>query len=61
MSLVACPTCANEVSSQAAICPKCGHPLKSADSVADYSFVVIAGSIILVLLLVFMLMQAKIF
>lgn len=27
MALVKCPTCANDVSSAAASCPACGHPL----------------------------------
>lgn len=28
MALIKCPACSNEVSSAAAACPKCGHPLK---------------------------------
>jgi hypothetical protein len=28
MPLIKCPVCANDVSDQAAVCPKCGHPLQ---------------------------------
>lgn len=31
-NLMPCPSCGQEVSSQAATCPKCGHPLRSAPS-----------------------------
>ena len=30
MSLMICPECGNEVSDQAAACPKCGHPFEAA-------------------------------
>jgi len=30
MALIKCPECSNEVSDQAASCPKCGYPLKAA-------------------------------
>ena len=29
MPLVKCPTCGAEISSEAAACPKCGHPMKA--------------------------------
>jgi hypothetical protein len=29
MALIACPSCSNQVSDQAAACPKCGHPLRA--------------------------------
>lgn len=32
MALINCPECGQEVSDQAAACPKCAHPLKAADS-----------------------------
>ena len=31
-NLIPCPSCGQEVSPQAASCPKCGHPLRSASS-----------------------------
>lgn len=30
MALINCPSCATEVSDQAAACPRCGHPIKPA-------------------------------
>ena len=32
MPLIKCPECGLEVSSEAASCPKCGHPLKARPS-----------------------------
>lgn len=29
MSLIKCPSCGADVSTEAAACPKCGHPLKA--------------------------------
>ena len=29
MALVKCPECGTDVSSEAAACPKCGHPLQA--------------------------------
>jgi hypothetical protein len=31
MALVKCPECSNDVSSAAAACPRCGHPMKEAE------------------------------
>lgn len=33
MALIKCPSCSNDVSPQAAACPKCGHPIASAKPV----------------------------
>lgn len=32
MALIQCPECGTEVSSEAAACPKCGHPLRAKPS-----------------------------
>ena len=32
MALIECPECGSEVSSEAAACPKCGHPLRAKPS-----------------------------
>ncbi|WP_197063063.1 zinc ribbon domain-containing protein [Pontibacillus marinus] len=32
MSLIKCPACDNQVSTQAKSCPQCGHPLKPTPS-----------------------------
>jgi uncharacterized paraquat-inducible protein A len=32
VALIKCPECGTEVSSEAAACPKCGHPLRAKPS-----------------------------
>lgn len=33
MPMTICPTCSNDVSTEAASCPKCGHQFKSAGGI----------------------------
>lgn len=33
MSLINCPACSTEVSTEAASCPKCGHPFKESQPI----------------------------
>jgi len=49
------------VSDKALSCPKCGHQFRRPDDIANHSWVVIIGGSVLVLLVIFWLMYAKIF
>jgi len=57
--LTKCPGCGGQVSTEAVSCPKCGHPFKR--SATSYSRVIVWGSIFLVLILVYFLMNARLF
>lgn len=59
MPMTKCPTCGNAVSTEVVSCPKCGHPLKR--PATSYSRVIVWGSVFLVLILVYFLMNAKLF
>lgn len=59
MPMRKCPTCGNDVSTEAVSCPKCGHQFKR--SAASYSRIIVWGSIFLVLFLVLFLMNVKLF
>ena len=50
-NLMPCPSCGQEVSSQAATCPKCGHPLRSAPSPFGKRNTIILVSIIVGIIL----------
>ena len=50
-NLMPCPSCGQEVSSQAATCPKCGHPLRSAPSPFGKRNTIILVSTVVVMVL----------
>lgn len=47
MKLIPCPVCAMQISSEAASCPRCGHPIR-----ANQNRDAFAGKIIIVVLFV---------
>jgi hypothetical protein len=57
--LTKCSGCGGLVSIEAVSCPKCGHPLKR--TAASHSRIIVWGSIFLVLVLVYFLMNARLF
>ena len=52
MGLTACPSCEGQVSTQAAVCPKCGHQFKTPGSVNLKDPVHMVGLVVVVLFVV---------
>jgi uncharacterized paraquat-inducible protein A len=54
MALIKCPECDSEVSSEAAACPKCGHPLKAkpAGGINTQDPVHVVGIIVVVIIII---------
>jgi hypothetical protein len=58
MPMTKCPTCGNGVSTDAVLCPKCGHQFKAAGAFNLKDPVHLGGCIVIVVLLAFMLIMA---
>ena len=49
-NLMPCPSCGQEVSSQAATCPTCGHPLRSALPLGKRNTIVLVWVVVVMIL-----------
>lgn len=58
LSLIHCPVCSEQISSSAASCPHCGHPLKKAEEPKKKS---LAKRIITVLIIIFVVIPLLIY